>query len=114
MLVRGRVIATANNGPPPPPSGTPNSVVLTNNAFTPAALTTSAGSTVTWTWDTCSGSDGYGGGQVCTSHDIAFDDGTASGAQSSGTYSRTFATAGTYAYHCRIHGTVMSGSVVVK
>ncbi len=30
-----------------------------------------------------------------------------------GTYAHTFATAGTYSYHCTIHGVGMSGQVVV-
>ena len=36
-----------------PPNGTPNSVVLTNNVFTPGSLSTTIGSTVTWTWNAC-------------------------------------------------------------
>jgi Plastocyanin len=104
---------TTTNNNPPPPAGTPNSVVVTNNVFTPGALSTTVGATVTWTWDSCSGSDGYGG-QSCVAHEIVFDDGPTSGQKSSGTYDRTFATAGTYPYHCRIHGAAMSGSVVVK
>lgn len=103
-----------NNKTPPPPAGTPNSVVVTNNSFTPDGLSTTAGSAVTWTWDSCRGGDSYGYGETCTAHDVIFDDGTDSGSQSSGTYVRTFATAGTYPYHCKIHGASMSGSVVVK
>lgn len=99
---------------PPPPAGTANSVVVTNNVFTPGSLSTTAGSTVTWTWDSCSGGDGYGYGQTCVAHEIVFDDGATSGQKSSGTYDRTFAAAGTYPYHCKIHGTSMSGTVVVK
>lgn len=98
----------------PPPAGTPNSVVVTNNVFTPESMSTTAGSTVTWTWDSCSGGDGYGYGQTCVAHEIVFDDGATSGQKSSGTYDRTFANAGTYPYHCKIHGASMSGSVVVK
>ena len=45
-----------------------------------------------------------------------FDDGSniSSGSQSSGTFSRTFTAAGTYKYHCTIHGSAMSGQVVVQ
>ena len=103
-----------SNNPAPPPPGTPNSVVVTNNTFTPGGLTTTAGATVTWTWNSCTGGDGYGNGDVCTAHNILFDDGATSGAQSAGTYDRTFATKGTFPYHCRIHGAAMSGSVVVQ
>jgi plastocyanin len=100
---------------PPPPPGTPNSIVVTNNAFTPVDLNAAKGATVTWSWDACSGGDPYGGGQTCVSHNIVFDDGaTGSGVQSSGTFARTFATAGTYPYHCSIHGAAMSGRVLVQ
>jgi plastocyanin len=104
----------STNTTQPPPAGTPNSVVVTNNAFTPETLSATAGSTVTWTWDSCSGGDGYGYGGTCTAHNVVFDDGQTSGSMSSGTYTRTFATAGTYPYHCKIHGVSMSGTVVVK
>jgi plastocyanin len=94
------------------PTG-PTNVTVANNLFTPAKLSVASGSTVTWTWDTCSGGDGYGGGQTCVTHDIVFDDGTTSGTQSQGSFQRRFTTAGTYAYHCSIHGAAMAGSVVI-
>jgi hypothetical protein len=34
-------------------------------------------------------------------------------AQVSGTYEHTFASGGTYAYFCTVHGAMMTGSVVV-
>ncbi len=103
------------NTPPPPPPGTPNSVVITNNVFSPGVLTVSTGATVTWTWDSCTGVAGYGAGQTCISHNVTFDQGTSnSGDQSSGTFTRAFAAAGTYPYHCTIHGVGMSGKVVVQ
>jgi plastocyanin len=95
---------TNTNTPAPPAPGTPNSIVITNNSFTPSVLTTSVGAQVTWTWDTCRGGDGYGSSQTCTGHDVLFDESTSSGTQSRGTYTRSFTTAGTYPYHCRIHG----------
>jgi plastocyanin len=103
-----------------PPSGTPNSVVLTNNVFTPASLSTTVGSTVTWTWNACTSQatgtgDGYSTTTECVSHAIVFDDGISnSPVQSSGHSTRTFTAAGTYPYHCAIHGTAMSGQVVVQ
>ncbi|MEJ7758459.1 MAG: plastocyanin/azurin family copper-binding protein [Gemmatimonadaceae bacterium] len=111
----GNAIAPGSEKRPlPPPPGTPNSVVVTNNAFAPNALSTSAGSRVTWTWDSCRGGDAYGSGQQCAEHDVAFDDGITSGVLSNGNYVRTFTSPGTYPYHCRIHGTSMSGRVVVN
>lgn len=103
------------NPNPPPPPGTPNSVVVTNNKFTPTDLTVAVGATVTWTWDSCSGGDGYGNGQTCVSHNVTFDQGSANSAtQSGGSFGRTFSAAGTYAYHCTIHGTAMSGRAIAQ
>jgi plastocyanin len=95
------------------PTG-PTDVTVANNSFTPATLSVTSGNTVTWTWNTCSGGDGYGSGQTCVNHDILFDDGTTSGTLSQGSYQRKSTTAGTYAYHCSIHGAAMSGKVVVQ
>lgn len=103
---------TGNNPPPQNPPSTSSSVTVINNYFDPSVTTVPVSTKVTWTWDAC-GSDGYGG-QSCTSHGIIFDDGTASGTQTQGTWSRTFATAGTYKYHCPVHGTAMSGTIVVQ
>lgn len=86
-------------------------------AFNPSATTVAKGSTVTWTFNSCTG-DGYGG-QACVDHNVTWDDGTTtpSATQSTGSYTRTFANAGTYSYHCSIHGTAtsgMRGSVTVQ
>ena len=95
----------------PPPVG---GVSVENNSFTPSAKTVTAGSAVQWAWNSCTESGGvYGGTTNCVTHDIVFDDGTTSGQKDQGTYSRTFATAGTYPYHCSIHGTAMAGSITV-
>lgn len=93
-----------------------NQVTLTDaNSFSPGAVTVPVGTTVKWTWNSCT-SDGYGGYSGCAMHNVTFDDGSnvASPTQSSGTFTRTFSTAGTYKYHCTIHGAGMSGEVVVK
>ncbi|HVX41264.1 MAG TPA: plastocyanin/azurin family copper-binding protein [Gemmatimonadaceae bacterium] len=102
---------TTTGGGPPPSS---NVVTLGDASFSPAALTVSSGTTVTWQW-TCS-NDGYGGTVGCVTHTVTFDDGSniASAAQDSGTFNRTFNTAGTFKYHCAIHGSSMSGEVIVK
>ena len=101
-----------NNQPPPQQPSTSSSVTVGNNFFDPASTTVSVGTKVTWTWNACSG-DGYGG-TTCVQHGILFDDGAASGAQSDGSWTRTFSTAGTYKYHCTVHGTAMSGTIVVQ
>jgi plastocyanin len=104
-----------NSGNNPPPTNNPStssSITVGNDFFDPSATTVPVGTKVTWTWNAC-GSDGYGG-QTCVSHSIVFDDGSASGSQTQGTWERTFATAGTYKYHCAVHGAAMSGTVVVQ
>jgi plastocyanin len=103
---------TAPPPPPPIPSGSTTSLTITNNHFSPVTDTVSVGATLTWMWDTCMG-DGYGG-STCGSHSVQFDDGGPSSAiKSSGTFSRMFALAGTYTYHCAVHGAAMSGTIIV-
>lgn len=103
-----------STGPPvgntPAPAG---GISVTNNAFSPAAKTITAGTTVTWAWNTCSGGGIYGP-DVCVAHGVIFDDGTASATQEQGSYSRTFSTAGSFSYRCTVHGSAMAGSVTVQ
>jgi plastocyanin len=107
----GGVTGPVNNPPPVNPSTT--ALTVSNNKYTPAHDSVAVGSTLTWTWDSCTG-DTYGG-TTCASHSVKFDDGGASSdIQDSGTFSRTFATAGTYTYHCAVHGAAMTGTVIVK
>lgn len=100
-------------GTPPPPNGSTTRLSVENNKYVPAHDSVGVGATLTWTWNTCTG-DGYGN-NTCASHSVKFDDGVSSSPiQSSGTFSRTFATAGTYTYHCAVHGTAMSGTILVQ
>ena len=103
---------TGNTPPPPTTPSTSSSITVGNDFFDPSSTTVPVNTKVSWTWDACVG-DGYGG-QSCRSHSIVFDDGSASGTQTQGSWSRTFTAAGTYKYHCSVHGTAMSGSVVVQ
>ena len=85
------------------------SLVMAGTAFSPSPDTVAVGSTVTWT-----NNDGFGH-TVTSSPSSAevFNSSVASGAS----YSRTFNTAGTFAYYCSIHGTPtsgMRGTIVVK
>ena len=88
---------TDNNGNPPA-----GDITVSNNTFTPGTFAATAGETVTWAW---------AAGAV--THNVTFDDGEHSPNQSSGTYTRTFPAAGTFPYHCTIHGQSMSGVVNV-
>lgn len=107
------------SGPNKPPSGnggTPptNGVSVVNNAFQPTALTVTAGATVKWVWNSCT-SDGYYN-ETCVAHNVTFTDGTASPTQQQGSYSRTFATRGTFGYYCSVHGSAAAsdGTIVVQ
>lgn len=104
-----------SGGPPPPPTGnTPppaGGVTVRNNSFSPSTKAIAPGATVQWAWNSCVG--GYEGDE-CTAHSVTFEDGITSPTQERGTYSRTFATAGTYEYHCLTHGSAMTGRVTVQ
>ena len=100
------------SSPPPVANGSTTNLSVTNNHFSPVTDSVAAGSTLTWTWNACTG-DGYGGSS-CESHSVQFDDGgPSSSIMSSGTFSRMFMEAGTYTYHCAVHGTAMSGTITV-
>ena len=105
--------ATATEAAPIP---TTASVTVRNNNFfsvrnttsSPAVDTVAVGGTVTWTWAptatnvhniTSTGNPAFPG------HEDAVQPAT---------HSHTFTSAGTYNYLCTIHGTVMSGRVVVR
>ena len=92
------------DSPSEPSNGNTNSVTVGNNFYSPADVNVGINTTVTWTW-----ADG------ATEHSVTFNDnGGSSPRQSSGTFQRTFAAAGTYTYFCTVHGAgVMHGSVTV-
>lgn len=66
-----------------------------------------AGQTVQWVWSGGFHSTTSG---VCCNPDGRWD----SGAKSSGTFSRTFPSAGSFPYFCSVHGSIMTGQVVVN
>ena len=89
-----------DGGPPSPPSATA-SVSVEDDQFVRAAVQVLQGGQVQWTW------------RGNTQHNVTFTGGPASPNQASGTFQRTFPTAGTFNYMCTIHGQSMSGSVTV-
>lgn len=75
----------------------------TSNTFEPKTVTIPRGGSVAWTF--------------ATLHNVTFDTQGAPagiGDKSGGAASVTFPTAGTYQYHCTIHGLAMNGTVVVQ
>ena len=75
------------------------------NAFSPSTVTIQAGQGVTWNWVT-----GFHS-VISDSAPKAFAD---SPTQASGQFIAMFPTAGTFPYHCGVHGTMMSGTIVVQ
>jgi len=84
--------------------GTSSDVTVGNNFFSPTSMSVAPGATVTWTW-----------APGDTLHQIAFvDNAPGSPKQNTGTFQRTFSTAGTYNYYCTVHGpALMSGTITV-
>ena len=79
-------------------------VAISGFSFSPASITVAVGDTITW-------SDSDAQAHTATADDGSFDTGAIAG--SGGTGSATFATAGTFPYHCKIHPT-MTGTVTVQ
>jgi plastocyanin len=95
---------------PPPRTAATASVSIVDFGFTPATLTVSAGTTVTWS----------NTGAVI--HSVTSDTGAFDSSPSCPTgpcinpgasFSHVFAQAGTFAYHCKVHPN-MTGTVVVN
>jgi plastocyanin len=100
-------LATASAAVPVAPSAaasaaTGDVVSIANFSFQPATITISVGTTVTWT-----NTDSAG-------HTVTADGGSFKSDKlgTGATFSQTFATAGTFAYHCSIHPS-MKGTVTV-
>lgn len=77
-------------------------VAIVDHAYEPETLMIEAGTTVTWT---------NNGG---ASHTVVFADGKSPRLRAGATFSKTFSSAGEYSYECSIHGSRMSGTVVVS
>ena len=79
-------------------------VSLGDNFYNPATVTINVGDTVQWNW---TGANPH----TVTATGGEFDSGSP---MTSGTFSHTFATAGTFNYQCKVHGTAMTGVVTVQ
>jgi plastocyanin len=86
-----------------PAGGGGDAVQIADFKFAPASITVAAGSTVTWT-------NGDSAGHTVTADDGSFGSETIANGD---TFSQTFPTAGTFAYHCAIHP-AMTATVVVQ
>jgi plastocyanin len=83
-------------------SAVAHTATIAGFAFHPASVTVTAGDTIAWTNEDPAS-------HTVTADDGSFDTGTLAKGTSG---SHTFATAGTFAYHCTIHPT-MTGTVTV-
>jgi len=85
--------------------GHSTTITVSNNLFNPTPDTVSAGG-VTFSWSAAS-----------NSHNVTWDSGPSTPANSSTMTSGTFSVTlvhGAYHYHCTIHGAAMSGTIVVQ
>ncbi len=97
----GDAAASAAPAAPAAPAG--DSLSIANFAFAPATLKVKVGTAVTWT-------NNDGAPHTVTAADGSF----ASGRLGTGaSFSFTFATPGTYTYHCAIHSS-MTGTITVS
>lgn len=97
-------------GPGPGPTIGTKNVSIVNYSFTPALVRPDSAGHVVWTWN----------GDTVT-HNVTFENAiTGSGDKTSGTFTGTFLTTGTYRFRCThhstdfssgMHGTVIVGSV---
>ena len=104
-MAAAALACSGDGGPSQPTNGgnTGFTVSVTNNQFTPSTIDVPVNSTVTWQWNS--------GG---VTHNVTFQDGTTSNNRSSGSFARTFQTAGAFPYLCTIHGAQgMTGTVNV-
>ncbi len=90
------------NNPAPPPA---NTVQMSGSVFTPATLTVTMGTTVTWL-------NNDGAAHTSTSDSGVWDTGNIPAGSSKAT---TFGTRGTFTYNCTYHASMgMRGTVVVQ
>ena len=84
--------------------GSEAAVTIQNFAFAPADLSVKVGTKVTWT------------NQDSAGHTVTFDTGsdTSDTLGNGASYSQTFNTAGTFAYHCKIHPSMKTSVTVTQ
>lgn len=103
-------VATACSSSTSPGSsgGRSTSITVGNDFYSITPDTVASGAQITWTWATPS-----------NGHSVNWDSGPTalpanSATMTSGTYNATLTVAGTYHYHCIVHGAAMSGTIVIE
>lgn len=97
---------TASNGQASAPAGLAFVVTISDNKFTPSALTVPVGTTIAWNWT--------GNNAHAVKGKFDGDEVTSPVHKGSGSFSFRFEEAGTYDYQCAIHGAAMAAAVIVK
>jgi plastocyanin len=88
---------------PPPTSAKPNTVLISDMAFGPASMTVAKNATITW-----QNNDGVA--HTSTSDSGVWDTGLIA---PGGSKTTTFATTGTFPFHCTKHP-MMTGTIIVQ
>src|SRR5882724_5961489 len=94
------------------PAATVN-VAVVNSLFNPKNPTINQGDTVVWTWGNTGGTAHSVTSGACPGGSCTADSKFGSSIQSSGTFQHTFNTSGTFPYFCQVHGSSMTGSIIV-
>jgi plastocyanin len=92
------------------PGPSTNEITVVNDAFQPASLTVSAGTTVVWTW-------GPGAFQHNVNPVATEPARSGNPVNAPASYQFTFNTPGTYNYYCQVHGSPtfgMRGTIIVE
>ena len=110
---------TATRTPTTMPTSTPTPTNLPNQvnigpgiAFSPSTITINAGDTVNWVWKSGPHSTTSGPCSPSCTPDGLWDSGIHS--PPTPAFSHTFPTAGTFHYYCKVHLTMMQGTVMVN
>ncbi len=96
----------SSGGSNPPPT---NEILLQNTSYNPSTKTINKGTKLTWlNKDSFAHTvtSGYPGNP-----DGVFDSGNMG---SGASFSYTFNSSGTFKYYCRIHGSIMTGTIIVQ
>jgi plastocyanin len=102
VLVAASACGSDGTGPDNGPPVQTNQVSIGNDFFNHPNIEVTAGTTVTWTWNS-----------GATPHNVTFPDATSGDRAGGATFSRQFNTVGTFAYHCTLHPQ-MTGTVLVQ
>ena len=94
---------SSENGDSPGEGSASESVEISGYAFNPSGLTVAVGDQVTWT-------NSDSASHTATANDGTFESGNLAKGES---YSYTFTTVGTIAYHCNLHSS-MSATITVE